>query len=228
MGKANHKISVFGKGMVLRVKKGMGGMELEKEIRNLVAEYTREFCRTNKIEYDTLGISKALNISRTLASQHLNRMVKSGTLIKIVSRPVYYLDKKIIEDSFRMQLDTEMFYALEDLTELFDKKLVDRKGFMEAVGYDTTLRYLTTQCQAAVKYPPGGVPMLIYGEHGVGKTFFSQLVYEYAKAESVLPAQAKCCLLNYSKVNDNKPDDDAILFVSGRGFWKKRRVDLSS
>lgn len=214
MGKANHKISGFGKGMVLRVKKGMGGMELEKEIRNLVAEYTREFCRTNKIEYDTLGISKALNISRTLASQHLNRMVKSGTLIKIVSRPVYYLDKKIIEDSFRMQLDTEMFYAMEDLTELFDKKLVDRKGFMEAVGYDTTLRYLTTQCQAAVKYPPGGVPMLIYGEHGVGKTFFSQLVYEYAKAESVLPAQAKCCLLNYSKVNDNKPDDDAILFGS--------------
>ena len=49
-------------------------------------------------------------------------------------------------------------------------------------------------------------------EHGVGKTFFSQLVYEYAKAESVLPAQAKCCLLNYSKVKDNKPDDDAILW----------------
>lgn len=192
----------------------MGDMELEKEIRNLVAEYTKEFCRTNKIEYDTLSISKTLNISRTLASQYLNRMVKSGALIKIVSRPVYYLDKKIIEERFRIQLDTEMFYAVEDLTELFDKKLVARKGFMEAVGYDTTLRYLTTQCQAAVKYPPCGVPMLIYGEHGVGKTFFSKLVYEYAKAEAVLPAQAKCCWLNYSKINENKLDDDEMLFGS--------------
>lgn len=196
------------------MKKGINDMDLERKIGDFVAEYTREFCRTHKIEQDTLSISKTLNISRTLASQHLNKMVKDGKLIKIVSRPVYYLDRKVIEESFRVRLETEMFYALDDLTELFDDRLMAQRGFMEAVGYDTTLRYLIAQCQAAVKYPPSGVPMLVYGEHGVGKTFFSELVYKYAKAESVIPPQAKCLWLNYSKVNENKFDDDRMLFGS--------------
>ena len=69
-------------------EKGCRVMDIEKEIRILVTEYTKEFCRTQKIEYDTLSISKTLNISRTLASQYLNRMVKSGEFLKIISRPV--------------------------------------------------------------------------------------------------------------------------------------------
>ena len=189
-------------------------MDIEKEIRILVTEYTKEFCRTQKIEYDTLSISKTLNISRTLASQYLNRMVKSGEFLKIISRPVYYLRKKTIEDYFRMELNTDTFYSLEELTELFDKKLLEQRGFVEAVGYDTTLRYLIAQCQAAVKYPPSGVPVLLCGEPGVGKTYFAQLIYEYARSESVLPASAKCLWLNYSRVNENKFDDDKLLFGS--------------
>ena len=195
-------------------EKGCRVMDIEKEIRILVTEYTKEFCRTQKIEYDTLSISKTLNISRTLASQYLNRMVKSGEFLKIISRPVYYLRKKTIEDYFRMELNTDTFYSLEELTELFDKKLLEQRGFVEAVGYDTTLRYLIAQCQAAVKYPPSGVPVLLCGEPGVGKTYFAQLIYEYARSESVLPASAKCLWLNYSRVNENKFDDDKLLFGS--------------
>lgn len=210
-------------------KKEMNSMDLQREIRNYVAEYTKEFCKTHQIKHDTSSISKALNISRTLASQHLNALVKTGCLIKVVSRPVYYLDKKVIEDNFRIQLDTDTFYALEDLVGLFDERLMAQKGFMAAVGYDTTLRYLIAQCQAAVKYPPSGVPMLLCGEHGVGKTFFAELVFEYAKMEAVLPDQAKCLWLNYSKVNENKFDDEEALFGSyrvGEGKELRKTVGL--
>ena len=196
------------------MKKETNGADLQRELRNFVAEYTREFCKTQRVAQDTSSISKALNISRTLASQYLNRLVKAGNLIKILTRPVYYLDKKVIEDNFRILIDTDTFFALEDLTGLFDERMMAQKGFMAAVGYGTTLRYLITQCQAAVKYPPSGVPMLICGEHGVGKTFFAGLVYDYTKSEAALPAQAKCLWLNYSKVNENKFDDDEALFGS--------------
>ena len=198
----------------IRVQEESGVMEIEREIKNLVEEYTIEFCRTQKIEYDTSRISCTLNISRTLASQHLNRLVKAGELIKIISRPVYYLDRKVIEDQFRIRLDEDVYYSLEDLTELFDEGLIAQRGFKEAVGYDTTLRYLITQCQAAVKYPPCGVPVLLCGEPGTGKTYIARLIYEYAKTESVIPAYAKCLWLNYSRGNENRFDDDEILFGS--------------
>lgn len=196
------------------LKKGKQKVDIEKEIRNFVIEYTKNFCRTQKVVYDTSGISRVVNISRTLASQYLNRMVKSGELIKIISRPVYYLERKTIENYFRIQVNTDTFYSLEELTELFDKKLLAQKGFVEAVGYGTTLRYLISQCQAAVKYPPIGVPILLYGEPGVGKTYFAQLIYEYARTEAVLPSSAKCLWLNYSRINENKFDDVKLLFGS--------------
>lgn len=206
---------------LLEESKENSGKDMEREIHNFVIEYTKEFCKTHKIEHDTLSISKSLNISRTLASQYLNRMVKSGELIKIVSRPVYYLNKKTIEDSFRMQLENTIFYSLEELIELFDDRVLSQKEFMNLIGYETTLRYLIMQCQAAVKYPPAGVPMLLCGEHGVGKTFLAKLVYEYAKAEAVIPTQSRCLWLNYSKLNEDKFDDDKVLF--GHCFFNSNK-----
>lgn len=46
-------------------------------------------------------ISESLNISRNLASQYLNELVKEGRAIKVNSRPVYFFHKKNVEREAR-------------------------------------------------------------------------------------------------------------------------------
>ena len=53
-------------------------------------EKTRTYSKDNAEELTANGISKELNISRALASQYLNELVKDGTIIKISSRPVCF------------------------------------------------------------------------------------------------------------------------------------------
>lgn len=194
------------------MKRRTGISELSYEIRAIVAQGTEKFCHSQTVHQNTLTISKALNISRTLASQYLNKMVKAGDLVKIISRPVYYLDKKIIENHFHITLRAQTYEGIEELTRLFDKRLVSNKSFMAAVGYDTTLHYIITQCKAAVRYPPNGVPLLLCGEHGVGKTFFAKLIYEYAKEDGIIPKRANCLWMHYSVISENKFCDEDVLF----------------
>lgn len=70
-----------------------------------IIQYLRKLSRNFNMEqmsgFTTINISKALNISRSLTSQYLNDLVKENEVIKISSRPVYYIDKNEIEKNIR-------------------------------------------------------------------------------------------------------------------------------
>lgn len=51
-------------------------------------------------------ISESLNISRNLASQYLNELVKEERAIKVNSRPVYFFHKKNVEREAQVALET--------------------------------------------------------------------------------------------------------------------------
>ena len=51
-------------------------------------------------------ISESLNISRNLASQYLNELVKEERAIKVNSRPVYFFHKKNVEREAQVTLET--------------------------------------------------------------------------------------------------------------------------
>ena len=61
-----------------------------------------EYLLSKKVELDLRNIeefsahilSNELHISRSLASQYLNGFVKEGLLVKIATRPVYFLSRK--------------------------------------------------------------------------------------------------------------------------------------
>ncbi|MCC2859301.1 hypothetical protein, partial [Longicatena sp. 210702-DFI.1.204] len=66
-------------------------------------------------------LSSELHISRSLASQYLNGFVKEGLLVKIATRPVYFLSRKNIEEQFQVQLKESMFYSVEDFLDTLSK-----------------------------------------------------------------------------------------------------------
>ena len=56
-----------------------------------------------------------------------------------------------------------------------------KTGFRQSIGNEASLNYCIEQCKAAMQYPPNGLPLLISGAAGTGKSFFVQLTYEYAR-----------------------------------------------
>ena len=130
-------------------------------------------------------ISESLNISRNLASQYLNELVKEERAIKVNSRPVYFFHKKNVEREAQVALETCVFSGMDD----FQRKCrsdENKRDFQKAIGYYLSLSSCIEQCKAAVKYPPNGLPALFNGAGGTGKAFLSRLMYEYAVNERVI------------------------------------------
>lgn len=69
--------------------------------KELVYEYLEELTKTFRFDnferFTTLDICRNLNMSRSLVSLYLNELVKEGMVIKISSRPVYYLNRNVLE-----------------------------------------------------------------------------------------------------------------------------------
>lgn len=47
--------------------------------------------------FTTMQIAADINVSRSLASQYLNELVRDGLIVKVNSRPVIYLHKTAFE-----------------------------------------------------------------------------------------------------------------------------------
>ena len=145
-------------------------------------------------------ISESLNISRNLASQYLNELVKEERAIKVNSRPVYFFHKKNVEREAQVALETCVFSGMDD----FQRKCrsdENKRDFQKAIGYYLSLSSCIEQCKAAVKYPPNGLPALFNGAGGTGKAFLSRLMYEYAVNERVIGTAGAASLPPYITVD---------------------------
>lgn len=187
--------------------------ETKNEVYEFIVKCTFAFCSNRILQSDSNYLCKQLNISRSLASQYLNEFFKDGVFLKIHTRPVYFLDKHTLESVFQIKLDRDEFYDENELMEQFGKAMVTKRSFLKAVGHDTSLSECILQCQSAIKYPPNGLPILLYGEHGVGKTFFTRLIYQYALEENIIDKDARIVFFNenqYMESSVRKKDIDII------------------
>lgn len=66
-------------------------MNTKEQLEQYLKEITLHFDINDMSGFCTTSISQERNLSRTLTSQYLNELYKEGKIIKISSRPVYYL-----------------------------------------------------------------------------------------------------------------------------------------
>jgi sigma-54 dependent transcriptional regulator of gfr operon len=173
------------------------------ELLNEVMESTKNFSFKNLRDFSANMISQKLNISRNLASQYLNELVKEGKLIKINSRPVYFIYKKFIEANFEISISKNVFLSVDQFADQLKTDKPELKNFKKAVGYNSSLAYCIEQSKAAMKYPPNGLPILLNGQSGTGKSFLAQLIYEYAVDENIIEKGSPFVSINCSEYADN-------------------------
>ncbi|MEG0564105.1 sigma 54-interacting transcriptional regulator [Anaerorhabdus sp.] len=185
-----------------------------------ITEVTMQFCSSKTLRGDTVSISNDLFVSRSLVSLHLNEMHKEGLLIKLNTRPVYFLNKKVIEKTFKITIHELVFDSIDDLTDLLDERMLNKGSFITAVGHDGSLNYCIKQMQAAVKYPNNGIPVLLIGESGVGKTFLADLLAKYCVYEGFLTNSQP------RKISIGKTEDDKIIYEKLFGKYDSKLKQL--
>lgn len=166
---------------------------------------------------NSLYISEQLQLSRNMVSQYLNQLFAEGRLLKINTRPVVFYDGDTIEDMYGVSLHQREFISLEE----FQKALQPHQpqDFEKLIGYDESLASLVNQCKATISYPPSGLPLLLYGPTGTGKSFLAQLMYEYAINQGLIAEDRNFLIVNCSEYANNPELLTANLFGHKKGAF---------
>ena len=159
-----------------------------KEVYVHLDKITRDVDSGELDRFTTSSIASEISVSRTLASQHLNELVRKGLAIKVDSRPVFYFHKRGLERYLHSGLDQSVYSTID---ELFSATGDPEAVFCRAVGHDLSLNASIEKCKAALNYPPFGLPVLFVGAEGVGKGTLASLSFEFAKSSGIIAEDSK-------------------------------------
>ena len=148
----------------------------KEQIREYLIEQTKNLNFENAELFTTSHIADVLHLSRTITSQYLNELVNENFVLKIKSRPVYFVDIPTLENMYSMKLEDQDFLDIEDLLGYLNEKGSSESVFKELCGYDGYLKNVISQAVEIIEYPPHGLPLIIYGNEGTGKRTLAELL----------------------------------------------------
>ncbi|MCO7124684.1 sigma 54-interacting transcriptional regulator [Sporolactobacillus shoreicorticis] len=148
-----------------------------------------------KKEITAYDVAAHFSMSRNTASSHLNQLVKEGKINKDNTRPTHFFLRTVNEN---------------------DDQKADT--FSSFIGYQLSIRNEIKKCKAAVNYP-NGLPVLIKGNSGVGKSYLASLIYRYAVDHSVIDDHAPFIVLNCADYANNVELLSSVLFGYQKGAF---------
>lgn len=156
--------------------------------------------KENKTRQTAEEIAAQLQIQRNTASGILNDLVREGIVQKEKTRPV-------------------MFSYIEPKEELPDDP------FTTFIGADQSLKDAVEKCKLSAGYPNRGMPILLFGSSGVGKSLLAEYIYKYAKFIGTIPEDAPFVVLNCADYANNKELLSSVLFGYKKGAFTGANKD---
>lgn len=174
---------------------------IKQEILKYIEEKSKKINKSILDDCTASSISSEIAISRSLASQYLNDLVKDQYLIKIKSRPVVFLSKYQIEKISGKQIENIEFLSYDDLLTFIYGHV---KNFHKLIGHDLGLKECIEKIKIAIHYPHGGLPIMIYGKHGSGKTFLASTIKDYFYDYGIIENDNQYVYFNCSNIDDKE------------------------
>lgn len=144
-----------------------------------------------------------MQVNRSVISHYLNRLCDDGRLSKENTRPVrFFVQSNGVPKPPPFRLVS---------------KIAD--AFMPLIGAQGSLADAVALCRSAVDYPGDGLPILLSGESGVGKSHLASLIYQYALERGVIAADKPFVELNCADYANNPELLSATLFGYTRGAF---------
>lgn len=179
-------------------------------------------CAKHQYEKNTISlISEQIKVSRNKAAMAINELVETGHLIRVNSKPYIYLATSYLRNK-GIEVTSASYSSLDDVWALANE---EKKDFEKLVGYNHSLKNIVKQCKATISYPPNGLPMMLYGPTGTGKSYIAKLTYEWARNHGILDPAAKFVTVNCSEYANNPELLTANLFGHIKGAFTGAEKD---
>ena len=185
-----------------------------------ILSYILECCKRNEFDQTAITImSENLKISRSQCSVVVNKLVKEKKLVRIESKPFLFVSVNFLQEK-GIVASKEVYTSVDALLDTQKKK-----DFDKLVGANHSLAQTVKQCKATISYPPNGLPMLLYGPTGTGKSLIAKLTYEWAKNKDVISKEGKFVQVNCSEYANNPELLTANLFGHVKGAFTGAEKD---
>lgn len=171
----------------------------EQRVKERLLELQKNL-KSDEIGVKASDIAKSLGMHRSAVSMYLNKMVVDGIVKKTNTRPVYF--NYILSDSLKSEI-----------------KMEDRDPFNNVIGYNASLSKQIEICKSAVVYPNNGMPIILLGDSGVGKSFLAEVIYDYALFKSIIEKDAPFVVFNCADYANNPELLSAYLFGYKKGAF---------
>ena len=177
--------------------------------KSKVFDCLKQMCQTVSIKQimegyegvNAANLAAVLQMDRANVSKELNRLVQEKVVVKVIGRPVYYFDAKILQELSKTRLEQYEVTTLKNSIRM--QETIGTDAFLHVIGSDGSLKTVIKKAKAAMIYPPFGLHTLLIGPTGVGKTMFAEIMYRYAKEHGVLGEDAKFIVFNCAEYADN-------------------------
>lgn len=188
----------------------------DKKVLVIVKEKTKKYLKNWESDAvaTTESIAETLKLSRTSASRTLNQLFKKRQIIKINTRPVCFF---ATNETLQKQLQNEYSSLLEFSNDFKNKK--SNFELYKIIGWNRSLQKQVEQIKASLMYPDNGLPVIIFGQSGTGKSFFVRCAHNYAIARGVLKENAPFVTINCAQYADNPELLSSILFGYVKGAF---------
>ena len=90
---------------------------MKNNIVEMIRQTTKSLTWEKMDAFTASGISACLGVSRNVVSQYLNELMKDEVLVKIKSRPVYFIHRAQLEEDWGVQLQMQSFKSIAELRE---------------------------------------------------------------------------------------------------------------
>jgi transcriptional regulatory protein LevR/transcriptional regulator with AAA-type ATPase domain len=138
-------------------------------------------------------LAEDLGFSRANVSSDLNRLCDEGKAIKEGSKPVYYKAAAM--------------------------SAVNENSLDSLSKNNPSLFHAVEQAKAAILYPPHGMHMLLFGETGVGKSMFAELIFQYGIEIGKFGSSAPFIVFNCADYANNPQLLVSQLFGTRKGAY---------
>ncbi len=162
------------------------------------------------------AIAEAVGLSRSTVSGYLNQAYQDGLLLKIKEYPVLFLHRETFKHCFFSPKKTD-YPTLEELMK--ETASAETSTLASVIGAKGSLKGQIEQIKTAVLYPGNGLPIMICGASGSGKSFLARKIYEYAIQERVIKETAPFIALNCAQYYNNPELLSSILFGYTKGAF---------
>lgn len=192
-------------------------------LKDKIVDYLK--VQTAFFDFDSLNntftaekIAEHFEIKRNTVSHHLMSAFQEDKIIKLNTRPVYFLHKEAFESQF-YSVDKTIFSSISDLKS--EKPKFNRKEnlFSLIIGHDNSLSRSIEQLKTAAFYPKGELPFIITGESGTGKSYMVKIYHQFCIEEGLIPDEAPFVIFNCAQYADNPELLTSNLFGYKKGAF---------